>query len=192
MIRTAVITLLLFPVMTLCMCTEKTGHTTPRPQAYHRITPYDTLYRQAEHLPIILLLNAQADVSTKYSGGNTWIDATYLRYGAVLHYTLVQGSRHDTEKALANRIERASMNTGGRESEIIELTSPGGFTSTVIVTPGATVTPVQHIASDGNGTLLYGSLEILHEITDPEETRPIVEAVTRDVMEAAKHLSTKQ
>jgi len=172
------------------MCTDKVeNNAIPRPEAYHRIIPYDTVYRQVENLPVKMMLNAQADIATKYSGGNTWIDVTYRRYGAVLHYTLAQSSPKDTEKALANRIERASMNTGGRDSEIIELTSPGGFTSTVIITPGATVTPIQHIATDSKGTLIYGSLEIIHVVNDPEETRPIVEAVTHDVMETAKQLS---
>ena len=193
MMRLHVISFLIFSATVSCMCTGcAENNAIPRPEAYHRITPYDTVYRQADNLPVKLMLNAQADITTKYSGGNTWIDVAYRRYSAVLRYTLVQGTKQSAEKALANRIERASINTGGRPSGITELTSPGGFSSTVIVTPDATVTPLQHIASDGKGTLVYGSLEILHEVTDPEETRPIIEAVTLDVLEAAKNLSTKQ
>lgn len=121
--------------------------------------------------------------------GNTWIDVTYPRYRAILRYTLSDHDRATVAKAIDNRLTRMSLNSGGNTTEIIELQSLDGISSTIFVTPGATVTPVQILSTDSTSFLLSGVLEISGDSVTREEISPVVSAVKEDMLYTAKHIS---
>ncbi len=92
-------------------------------------------------------------------------------------------------QAIDNRLTRMSLNTGGNTTEITELKSPAGISSTILVSPEATVTPIQILSTDSTGILLSGALEITGQEATPEEIAPIVNAVKEDIIHTAKHLT---
>ena len=84
-----------------------------------------------------------------------------------------------------------SLNAGGNTTEILELQNPAGIASTIFVTPGATVTPVQILSTDSTRFVISGVLEINSQSATREEIAPVVTAVKEDLLFTAKHISTR-
>ncbi len=171
-------------------CRKSTDNPVPRPVAYPRIEVYKPVYDTIDTVGVLLPVNKGATRSIRPNGdGNTWIDVTYPRYRAILRYTLSDHDRATLAKAIDNRLTRMSLNSGGNTTEIIELQSLDGISSTIFVTPGATVTPVQILSTDSTSFLLSGVLEISGDSVTREEISPVVSAVKEDMLYTAKHIS---
>ena len=154
-----------------------------------RVEPYGEAMKPIDACGVTLYVNACADVvDVEAPEGNLWIDVEYPRYRATLHLTLVECGKEEMAVMLERRLERVETNTGGFESEITELVSPGGFSSTIIMTPEATVTPVQYVASCGD-RLVTATLEMKMPVTDPAQISPVVSAVYRDLIRCAANIT---
>ena len=171
-------------ILTLCMtgCRKNTDTPVPRPVAYPRVEVYPAIYDTVTVHDIMLPVK---------NDSNAWINVTYPRYHATLHYTASRHSRGGVTEATDNRLTRMSLNAGGNTTEILELQNPAGIASTIFVTPGATVTPVQILSTDSTRFVISGVLEINSQSATREEIAPVVTAVKEDLLFTAKHISTR-
>lgn len=162
----------------------------PRPEAYYRVTPYPGRYVDAAVGDVVIPVNSSCEVALDTAAnGFIWLDAAYPRYGAVLRFTLSPLSGKELFNAVDNRLTRMSLNSGGNATEIITLSSGSGSVgSTILVSPGATVTPVQILATDSLSFMLSGVLEMSRPDVSREEAAPVVKAVTDDLINAAKKI----
>lgn len=171
-------------------CGRSEGNPVPRPVAYPRVERYMAQYDTINTGGVALPVNAFATTDIRQKDRqNTWINVGYPRYRATLRYTLSRLSGEELSRAIENRLTRMSLNAGGNMTEIIELQSLDGIKSTILVTPGAVVTPVQILSTDSTGIMLSGVLEINSATATPEEISPVVAAVKDDLLYAAKHIS---
>lgn len=181
-------------ILTLCPtgCRKSTDTPVPRPVAYPRIEVYPAIYDTVTVHDIMLPVNKGAVIAidTK-NDSNAWINVTYPRYHATLRYTASRHSRGGVTEATDNRLTRMSLNAGGNTTEILELQNPAGIASTIFVTPGATVTPVQILSTDSTRFVISGVLEINSQSATREEIAPVVAAVKEDLIFTAKHISTR-
>lgn len=172
-------------------CRGNSGETpVPRRTAYPRIEPYPRLYDTIRTGSVTLPVNSAAALTVSdRSATSTWIDAVYPRYGATLRYTVTRLQGKALLDAIDGRLTRMSLNTGGNTTEITETRSPGGICSTVLVSPAATVTPVQILSTDSTTFMLSGVLEITRPDVTADEIAPVVEAVRGDVIHTASHIA---
>lgn len=171
-------------------CGRSDGNPVPRPVAYPRIERYTAQYDTINAGKVALPVNAFATTDIRQKDRqNTWINVGYPRYRATLRYTLSRLKGEELSRAIENRLTRMSLNAGGNMTEIIELQSLDGIKSTILVTPGAVVTPVQILSTDSTGIMLSGVLEINSTTATPEEISPVVAAVKDDLLYTAKHIS---
>lgn len=85
----------------------------------------------------------------------TWIDVRYPRYGATLRLTLSRLEGDSLFTAIANRRERIALNAGGLRKDCDGTDCPQRAFIGNRGHPGAMVTPLQIIATDSTGSLLY-------------------------------------
>ena len=95
----------------------------PRPAAYHRITLPDSTYRVTNAGLVSLQLNA-ATIDTIVTAGNCWITSHYPDLGTSIYITVNELSPSSATKAVDNRVERLSLNTGGNPTEVSSFTTP--------------------------------------------------------------------
>lgn len=184
--------ILLTIIASLCLagCGGHKDNPVPRPVAYPRVEPYPALYDTICSEGVLLPVNAGATSTLlQKDRQSAWINVGYPRYNATLRYTLSRLHGKELAGAIDNRLTRMSLNAGGNTTEIIELQSLDGIKSTILVTPGAVVTPVQILSTDSAGIMLSGVLEINSPTATPEEISPVVAAVKEDLLYTAKHIS---
>lgn len=173
-------------------CTGTGGSQAPVPRkvAYPRVELYDSTYVDVIGLPVKFAVNSSAGVKINEKSVDTnWINIDYFRYGATVRLTLQMLPKQEIAAALANRMERAMLDTGGYPTELTELTSPAGVASTIMLTPSATVTPLHFIATDSATFVLSGAVEFKNP--DIEANTPAVNAIHADLLHAAKTLSRR-
>ncbi len=163
-----------------------------RPRAYPRAQLYDTVYTDSG-LPSGFLINVGAkaiDVTppenTQRSTGQ-WIDIRYPAYGATLHCTFTPVTDTNRNDVASNRMERMMLNIGDNFADQTELSSAGGFHSTILMTGAETPTPVQFL-SIGRDWVVSGALRFSAERVATDSVMPILEAVRADLIHAAKNL----
>lgn len=177
---------LLMMVMAVGACSsDQDNNATPLPTGYPRIALLDSIYRHVESLPIYLEVNQGADatIDSVAPDGTVWLTVNYPAYGHTKLFCTISNTSHHV---VDNRRERMIMNTGSAPGELLELTSPAGFYSTVMLTPAGTATPVQMISVGEKYTLSVAYF--LDATVRPDSVRPIVEAVHADLIHAAKLL----
>lgn len=189
MITRLAISFLLAVVTLAC---SKTPTATPLPTAYPRIATADSTFKalpeaSLAHIEINEAATAQPDSAAP--NGTEWWTVQYPSSGARIYLTVTPtSSAKETEDVAANRLERMQMNAGGNNSELIELTSPGGFHSRILVTPEGTSTPVQIVAVSPN-RVVSGAFFAENAATAPADSlRPVVQAAVRDFLHLAKTL----
>ncbi|MCM1092508.1 MAG: hypothetical protein NC421_00980 [Lachnospiraceae bacterium] len=160
----------------------------PRRVAYPRVALYDSTYVEITGLPVKFAVNSSVGVMVNQKSEVTqWINIHYPRYGATARLTLQMLPKNEIAATLANRMERAMLDTGGYPTELTELTSPSGVASTIMLTPSATVTPLHFIATDSATFVLSGAVEF--KSTDIEANAPAVNAIHADLLHAAKTIT---
>ncbi len=178
--------------VTAAGCRKNAENPVPRPVAYPRIELYAPDYDSIVTPVVVLPVNKSAVTTVEQkSDSNLWINAVYPRYRATLRYTISSHGSKGLADAIDNRLTRMSLNAGGNTTEIIELQSPAEISSTIFVTPGATVTPVQILSTDSTRFIISGVLEINSPSATREEIAPVVAAVKDDLLYTAKNLSRR-
>lgn len=157
----------------------------PRRPAYPRIQAPDTARIAADGLPAPFSVSASAVMVSPRPG---WLDVTYPAYGAVANITFTRGRGSELEEALANRLERMTLNAGGLPSERREWTNAAGFRILCLRTDRC-ATPWQFVAADSR-MVVSGALRF----HDPEAVMatdsigPILDAMAADLTVALDSL----
>lgn len=195
-----------------CRHTSTADRPVPKPEGHPRIEIPAPLYTLTDISGIALHLNSAALVSLRPSSASesspldtaaavptaapstsaTWLDVTYPTFpGSRIYLTLLPvATPSEMDAALANRIERMQLNTGGSPTELIELTSDGGWQCQMAVTRSSLTTPIQILARS-DSRLLSGALSLDYPPeTSPDSVAPIVNTVRRDLIHALKHLTS--
>lgn len=171
--------------LTLAACNGNGNESgTPRPRAYHRIeipaAEYDTLLLNNG---LRLVTNSSARTLEKRPDGpSTWVDIVYPTLGnATLYCSVTPVTPATVDKVVDNRLERIALNSGGFTSDLMEFSTPAGYTCRILVTGSGTATPVQFIGvSDRN--VVSGALMVnVAKGFRPDSLAPVVDCVTRDV-----------
>lgn len=171
-------------------CRENSSNNgmTPLPRAYARVSVYDSAYRRVPDAPICFEANSSA--SAIYNSVKGWLNVSYPAYGGTLYITVSPASP-DTDRlsaALADRYERMMLNLGDNEAEQIEVTSPQlGAVTTILTSGGAVLTPVQFVSACGD-RVVSGAFSFSRLPSSADSVAPLVSAVRRDVLHAAKNL----
>lgn len=179
----------------------------PKPEGHPRIEIPAPLYTLTHIDGIALHLNSAAIVSHRPSSAThtstshptaipspsaTWLDVTYPTFpGSRIYLTLLPiATPAEMDAAIANRIERMQLNAGSNPTELIELTSDGGWQCRIAVTRSSLTTPIQILARS-NSRLLTGALYLNYPPqTQPDSVAPIVDTVRRDLIHTLKHLTS--
>lgn len=169
-------------------CTGKDERPVPKPEAYPRIALYDTAYTVVKNLPVVFEINDSA----KFAGprqredGTVWLDVAYPAYHGVLNLTFTSvGDSLRRDEVMANRVERMSLNLAGHLAEEITLESPGGFRTLILVSRSPSLIPVQ-ILSVGSRWAVSGAFTFTRLPDSADSVRPVIDAVTDDLIHAAK------
>lgn len=164
--------------------------------AYPRPVIYDTVYAAAPDMPVKFEVNARASLeSPSVSGtapaGTHWLNIGYPDYGATLFCTFTPvSSDADRSKVVGNRMERMMMNLGDNYATQTEVASPDGYSSVIISSLGQTLTPVQFV-SQGRRWVISGALQFntpADAPIRPDSVKPYIDAVTADLIHAARIL----
>lgn len=159
----------------------------PRREAHYRITPYDSATVDVRLPHVTLSVNSAAVIDTMTADShNMWINVTYPRYDAVIHYTVTTGDATLLSKAIDNRQERMSLNAGSSHCEVFHFSNPSGAEGVIWSHPTASVTPLQMLATDGKTYMVSGTVEM--NDSDIERAAPIVEILRRDMDITARSL----
>lgn len=179
--------------LALNSCSRQDNQAVPRPEAWPRIeTPaeeFADIHVDGVEFPV----NTEANVSTQYRDGSTWVDIVYPGFKNTRLYLTLRRENDPKalDKAIDNRRERIALNSGGMVTEITDLVSDGGWDCTLVVTRGSVTTPVQLLATDGR-QMLSGALYCsFPPQTQPDSISPIVSTVSRDMLHTLKHLRSK-
>lgn len=150
----------------------------PRPRAYPRLRTYPPAYHVERVQGVAIAVNDSALLSEPRPG---WFDLHYPLYDLTVHCTLSTG---EVGAVLANRGERMARNVGGAYAEITQW--PG---ATLIVAPGALLTPVQFVATDSARLVLSGTaVANWPEGTSPDSVGPLIRAVEADMTHLLREL----
>lgn len=190
------ITLLaIFMALTIACTPKRHDAPVPRPTAYPRIQLYDTTYITPGNIPVSFQVNAQAIPELQSAHDSTrhhtavWLDIIYPAYKATMHCTFTPVDEKSRAAVRDNRAERMALNLGDNRTERTDLTSVHGtYRTTILSTASHTLTPVQFL-SEGPDWIISGALRMDHaDRSDPDSIRPIIHAVTADIIHAARHL----
>lgn len=171
-------------------CVRHSDAPVPRPYAYPRIALYDTIYKAIPEMPLNIEVNTGASVSdTLLNGGIRWITLNYPAYRCNVYLTLtpVADSR-EASSAIANRRERMALNFNTSFIRSIPVASvDSSFTGEVAVALDNSPMPVQIIGS-GRGFVLSGAMHLETPDARIDSVRPIVDAISADIIHLASRL----
>lgn len=180
-------------VVASCTHGGDTSNAVPKPEGWPRVEIPAESYTINEIDGIEVAINSAATVdSRKNDDGGTWLDITYPSFGnSRLYLTLLTAADgNELKSILENRSERMELNSGGAITELIELTSDGGWDGRLAVTRSSLTTPVQMLAHDGRHVVTGALYLNFPPSTQPDSIAPIVTAVSRDLLHTIKHLRT--
>lgn len=171
-------------------CADRQPATTPRPVAYPRVQLADTAFCDVQSAAKLLRIQANSQARQLTSRRNddaVWTDIVYDIYdSATLHLTVQSLPAAKLPEAMKNRMQRIELNVGSARTQVTELDN-GRFEGIVVKAYGADVTPLQLLATDNKSLLVYGSFE-MPAANDQEMTRPIVNAVEKDMIRMVNNL----
>lgn len=163
----------------------------PRPTAYPRPTLYEPIYLASDSLPVTFEINSSALLSVRQPGknGTVWADINYPAYGATIHLTFTPVDSSSLEDVMSNRAQRMALNLGTNEGVQTDVLSDNGnFESIVLTSVGQTLTPVQ-ILSVSDRWVVSGALHFTSENVNADSLMPMLKAVERDMIHAARKLN---
>lgn len=172
-----------------CSHTDKA---TPRPYAYPRIPLYDTIYRALPGLPLNLEVNTStiADDSLVNTNGLRWITLSYPAYNAKFYITITPySSTPELDKIIANRNDRMARNINTpytRATTILSSPAPEYQTRLVQAMDNSPM-PLQ-ILTVGPRHVISGALHLANPYARLDSIRPMVDAVTADMIHLATNL----
>lgn len=173
-------------------CSEdRQRNVVPRPTAYPRPTLYEPAYIAIDSLPVAFEINSSALLSVRQPGknGTVWADISYPAYGATMHLTFTPVDSSSLEEVMANRAQRMALNLGTNEGVQTDVPSDNGeFESIVLTSAGQTLTPVQ-ILSVSDRWVVSGALRFTSGNTNADSLMPMLKAVERDMIHAARKLN---
>ncbi|MCM1400380.1 MAG: hypothetical protein NC189_00030 [Bacteroides sp.] len=160
----------------------------PKPTAFPRVAVLDSSYTSVPQLPVPFQANAHAVSSIKPGNGkDVWLDVAYSSYDGVLNVTFSHAADSAAKSAVVdNRLERMRLNLAGGAEEL-QLVSPAGYHTTILVQQGASLMPVQFI-SVGREWVVSGMFSFKTMPTSIDSIRPVIDAVKSDMIHAAKTL----
>lgn len=174
----------------IASCSQSQSDSTaiPRRKAYPRVSLYDSSYVAIPDFPITLTINTSTSARIdRKKDGACWINIDYFRYGATVRGTLQRLSGEKLKEAIANRNERFSLDISGNQTEVTELTSPAEVSTTIMLTPSASVTPIHMLSTDNRSFLFSAIVEFKNP--DIEANVPAVKAIYDDLILAAKQMA---
>lgn len=180
-------------MLAACSRPSDTAVAVPRPHAYPRVEAPEAVYRTVgpDTTGLAqLAVNASTCISidtTRRSVDGRWLNVAYPSMpGTVIYITVSRvGSEAEMAELTDNRVERMALNSGGNSSELMELTSEGGYTARILSTPRGTVTPIQFLATSAqSGVAVSGAVYIdaLNAAGASDSLAPAIEALRRDVV----------
>lgn len=159
----------------------------PRRTAYPRPAEIDTAMTAAPGaLPVHFAVNAAATATSPRPG---WLDVAYPMYGAVAHITFTTTSADSLGIVQANRLERASLNTGGLPTKKQEWLNAAGFDILTLHTDGC-ATPFQFLATDGRRTVVSGAVRFSapRATAATDSIAPMLAAIEADMVRSLNSL----
>lgn len=162
------------------------GYVIPKPKAYFKIEPYDTVYKQFSELPLTLMVNDSAQCylvndSTKATGSE-WINIYYPRYKATLFCSYVPVTKQSLNKHIGNRIQRIMLNAGQEiPRNIIFQDTIHNMSASVYFTSAESISPLQFLVTDSTSYLFSGALYFSDKVKD-DSISPVIDYITDDVM----------
>lgn len=168
----------------LAGCSSDGQSPTPRRHAYPRVVVSDSVYHSADSFSPHFEINA-AVRATRPAPGQLTID--YPAYGAVVYVTSRRLPPGELEAELDNRRERISLNLNGVSATTEHLRSANGrFECALVTARDVSATPVQFLATDGEGCLVSGAAYFANVSsgTSADSIAPIVAALRRDLRHA--------
>lgn len=170
--------LTLLSIAGCCSPGESRDVAVPRKEAYPRMTIPDAVYRTDTIAELPVKVNRASQSSRETEG---WMTVTYNDPKAEVFMTLTSFN-NNMEDAVANRLERLSMNTGGATTEVEEFVNHAGRNCLLMITPAGCPTPVQFIAVAEGEWMLSGSAVVEGIATATGDSlKPVVEMLHRDV-----------
>lgn len=167
---------------------------TPRRYAYPRVDTYPQKYSSIVNsadvnievnTAVRIVTDSVADADTR------WITLSYPKYKANLYITVNKcNSKSQLQDVIANRVQRISLNTGGKDFEQVDLQSEADFKSKIFTIRGGSTNPVMFISSNQRNCVVSGSLYFLdsNAVAKVDSIAPIIDAVSNDIIHLAKHL----
>lgn len=177
--------------LSACAVKDNDAVATPRRQAYPRIEVPDSTFRTDELLPNGLEINAVADFEiTRSNAAGLWLNVAYPRLDAEIFFTFTPITPSTTVAVLDNRVERAALNAGSSEVELVDFISEEGLNCRVISSIGGSgTTPVQFIATDSATIVVSGAAYLRHLTAATRDSlRPVVAMLRRDIIHALKNI----
>lgn len=164
----------------------------PKPFAFFRIEPYDTIYKPFIGLPINVELNTSSQASfvndTTRAKGNEWINVYYPRYKATIYCSYVPVTRSTIEKHISNRIERIMLNANNTvPRNVVFEDSVNHKSASLFFTPAESITPLQFIATDSINYLFSGAVYFDNKITE-DSISPVIDYLTDDIVHLLQNL----
>lgn len=158
----------------------------PKPRAYFRIEPYDTVYREFDKLPLTLMVNDSAQCTlvndSAKASGSEWINIYYPRYKATLYCSYLPVTRKSLRKHIDNRMQRIILNAGQEiPRNIIFEDTIRNMSASVYFTSSESISPLQFIATDSTSYLFSGALYFNDKVKE-DSISPVIGYITDDVI----------
>lgn len=158
----------------------------PKPRAYFRIEPYDTVYREFDKLPLTLMVNDSAQCTlvndSAKASGSEWINIYYPRYKATLYCSYLPVTRKSLRKHIDNRMQRIILNAGQEiPRNIIFEDTIRNMSASVYFTSSESISPLQFIATDSTSYLFSGALYFNDKVKE-DSISPVIDYITDDVI----------
>ena len=164
-------------------CSGPSDSAVPRKEAYPRVRLYEADYAYPSGLPLRFAVNSAAEYEVeRKESGDVWLSLRYPAYDAWIYCTFTNLKNRDAEAAVANRLERMSLNIGGATAVMETFKGAGGADATMLTAKSAPMAPVQFIALDSlwlvSGSAVFGSAS-----TDasPDSLAPMIDVLRRDI-----------
>lgn len=184
--RTVRIAVLALTAVMASACGRSDDSAVPRRTAYPRLELYADSTVTASIDGVTFDINAGADTAALRDG---WLDIAYPRYNAVIHVTVRRlASPEELEEAIANRVQRMSLNLGERTAVASDFENEAGFTCRTLTSLDGGPTPVQFMAYRADGSLVSGVADISGPSEPADSIGPTVRALAADAETLLKSL----
>lgn len=176
-------------ILLLSGCAGKSGAdnaVVPRPRAYPRVAEIGGEYRDTIVGGVTIPVNVNAVIS---SSRHDWLNVDYPGYRATIYITVTAPQESDAlDVAIANRLERISLNVGGRRARTEELANAFGFHAVVTIVEEPSPLPFQFLAVSPDHRLLSGAVSLSGAIEPADSVAPVLRRLRDDVTNMIQNL----